>query len=508
MPGECHHLGRPPHSQDQPDPPGGGPQKGHGQCLIIAAQGGPSNVAAFGGAVKLKLGNEFERAVPSAPIARRRPTEPQQVGAHADTEPRLELGQQLDARPGAQVARIAVGGIVVHSEARLRDIIGELGACEREQRPHQAAAAARRHPGQPREPAPLEQAQQNRLDLIVTVMPGDEIARRVAAAHFAEPGVARAACGGLRCGWTEVELAQLERHAESSRQPAYHLSHLAAFHLNAVIRVRHHERQPALGRDHPHQGEQRHRVGAAGDGEHGGTRRGEEPGPVEMRAKAVEQRSHIDNDILATDLTPRGLGMRPDETYQLLRNLTSPIVAITCERAGKGNGMISDSAVRASIVPTIPRVSVYIHKFNFSHDLIFDTGRFVMHLLRTDQFELVHRLGFTSGRERDKLGAVPHHPGTLGVPVLDECYAHFECRVANVMDTGSSTCFLGDVVEVGHGASSGATGTVMTAAYFRENMPPQWRAEYEALLAAAQRFAAERSRHIKPVIWRDLPAPK
>src|SRR3989475_12896679 len=128
--------------------------------------------------------------------------------------------------------------------------------------------------------------------------------------------------------------------------------------------------------------------------------------------------------------------MRPDETYQLLRNLTPPVVALTSERAGKRNGMISDSAVRASIVPAIPRLSVYIHKFNFSHDLIFDTGRFVMHLLRTDQFELVHRLGFTSGRERDKLGAVPHHPRTLGVPVLDECYPQFDARGAARVGTG------------------------------------------------------------------------
>src|SRR5437667_3100459 len=108
--------------------------------------------------------------------------------------------------------------------------------------------------------------------------------------------------------------------------------------------------------------------------------------------------------------------MRPDETYQLLRNLTSPIVAITCERGGKRNGMISDSAVRASIVPAIPRVSVYIHKFNLSHDVIFETGRFALHLLRNDQFDMIHRLGFTSGRARDKLADVPHHQGTLGVP--------------------------------------------------------------------------------------------
>src|SRR6266478_3853395 len=90
--------------------------------------------------------------------------------------------------------------------------------------------------------------------------------------------------------------------------------------------------------------------------------------------------------------------LQPDQIYQLLRNLTSPVVAITSERGGKRNGMIADSAVRASIVPAIPRVSVYVHKFNYSHDLIFETGHYVLHLLRDDQFELIHRLGFTSGR--------------------------------------------------------------------------------------------------------------
>src|SRR6266568_6768395 len=198
--------------------------------------------------------------------------------------------------------------------------------------------------------------------------------------------------------------------------------------------------------------------------------------------------------------------MGPDVTYQLLRHLTSPIVAVTSERAGKRNGMILDSAVRASIVPTIPRLSAYVHKFNLSHDLIFETGRFVLHLLREDQLELVHLLGFVSGRTRDKLADVPHRLGRLGAPVLDDCYAHFECRVANVMDTGSSTCFLGDVVEVGHGAAGRAVGSVMTAAHFRANMPEAWRRQYEELLATAQRYAEQRSRDIKAVIWRGLEA--
>lgn len=196
--------------------------------------------------------------------------------------------------------------------------------------------------------------------------------------------------------------------------------------------------------------------------------------------------------------------LQPDATYQLLRNLTSPVVAVTSERKGKQNGMISDAAVRASIVLSVPRLSVYIHKFNYSHDMIFETGRFGLHLLHTKQFDVVRRLGFFSGRDQDKLAGIPHHTGKTGVPVLDECFAHFECTVANVMDTGSSTLFLGDVVAVGCGSAAGLEprGELLTASYFRSNMPAEWRKEYEAKLGEAQQVAAELSRNIKPVVWK------
>src|SRR5256885_6681552 len=195
--------------------------------------------------------------------------------------------------------------------------------------------------------------------------------------------------------------------------------------------------------------------------------------------------------------------LEPALTYQLLRNLTSPVVAITAERNGKENGIISDAAVRASIVPSVPRLSVYIHKFNYTHDMVFETGRFALHLLHTKQFDLVRRLGFVSGRDRDKLAGVPHHRGALGVPVLDECFAHFECNVINVMDTGSSTLFLGDVAAVGCGAAAGLEprGELLTATYFRTNMPAEWRLEYEAKLKDAQEGAAGMSKAIKTVVW-------
>jgi flavin reductase (DIM6/NTAB) family NADH-FMN oxidoreductase RutF len=190
--------------------------------------------------------------------------------------------------------------------------------------------------------------------------------------------------------------------------------------------------------------------------------------------------------------------MTPDETYQLLRTLTSPIVAITSRRGEKRNGMISDGAIRASIVPDIPRVGVFIHKFNFSHDIIYETGSFVMHVLHSGQIELVQRLGFASGRDRDKLAGIPHSTGKTGVPILDDCYAWFECEVANVMDTGASTFFLGEAIATGKGPGA----EVLLPAALRANLPKELMAEYASKLHEAQATARRMSGEIQTTYMR------
>ena len=137
-----------------------------------------------------------------------------------------------------------------------------------------------------------------------------------------------------------------------------------------------------------------------------------------------------------------------DPVYTLLRNLTSPVVAITTSAGGVRNGLIVNSAQRASLVPTIPRISIYISKINYSHDLIYRGGVFTLHLLRNDQWDVIWKLGFESGREGDKLAAFELIEGKTGCPMLADCVAAFECQVVNGMDTGASTFFLGEVVNV------------------------------------------------------------
>lgn len=171
-----------------------------------------------------------------------------------------------------------------------------------------------------------------------------------------------------------------------------------------------------------------------------------------------------------------------DPLYALLRNLTSPVVAITTSAGGVRNGLIVNSAQRASLVPTVPRLSIYISKINYTHDLVYKSGVFALHLLRRDQWEVVWQLGLQSGRDIDKLAKLRLLAGETGCPIIDDCIAAFECRVVNAMDTGASTFFLGEVVNV----IEGRDGPLMTSEYFRDTMPVEKRLQYEHNLRAAQ----------------------
>ncbi|MEO5509548.1 MAG: flavin reductase family protein [Longimicrobiales bacterium] len=191
-----------------------------------------------------------------------------------------------------------------------------------------------------------------------------------------------------------------------------------------------------------------------------------------------------------------------DTHYPLLRHLTLPVVAVTSAHGGRINGMIANSAQRASLVPSHPRISVYISKINYTHDLVMSSGVAAIHLLRRDHWDLIWHLGLQSGRDVDKLATVPTHTQTTGAPLIDDALVAYDCRVANTMDAGGATFFLLDVV----GAYNGPAGEVMTSVYFRENMSPAKKDIYEERLVAAMEYLEPLSSRVDPSLsWK---APK
>jgi flavin reductase (DIM6/NTAB) family NADH-FMN oxidoreductase RutF len=186
-----------------------------------------------------------------------------------------------------------------------------------------------------------------------------------------------------------------------------------------------------------------------------------------------------------------------DPGYVNLRLLTPPIVAVTSSARGRRNGMIANSAQRASLVPSLPRISVYISKPNFTHDLVYASGVFGIHTLRRDQWDLIWHLGLQSGRDTDKLAVVDHRIGETGCPLLEDCLTAYECRVVNTMDAGGSTFFLGDVISV----SQGTPGPLMSSEYFRAAISEARKQQYEARLAVAQEQLEPLSRTVDRRPW-------
>lgn len=185
--------------------------------------------------------------------------------------------------------------------------------------------------------------------------------------------------------------------------------------------------------------------------------------------------------------------------YPLLRHLTLPVCAITTAAGGRRNGFIVNSAQRASLVPSIPRISLYISKINASHGLVLGSGVFVVHLLRSDQWDVIRALGLRSMRDvPDKLADLDVETGETGCPVLRDVRASFECRVINIMDSGAATFVLGDVVSV----RTGAEGDIMTSTHFREHAPADLKHEYEKGLAIAMEMLEPLSHDIDASAWR------
>jgi flavin reductase (DIM6/NTAB) family NADH-FMN oxidoreductase RutF len=183
--------------------------------------------------------------------------------------------------------------------------------------------------------------------------------------------------------------------------------------------------------------------------------------------------------------------MPPTPPYQpILSQLWTPLVAITAEANGLRSGQIAVSAHGASIVPDRPRVLVQLYKRNLTHDLVRDARAFALHLLRDDQLELAHTLGFVSGRDVPKLDTLRWSPGAeTGAPVLEDCVGHLECRVINAMDGGDMTCFLADVVD-GAMHVEGWDWSPLWWRDMRARMPAAWQAEWDAKMEKELAFSA------------------
>lgn len=127
-----------------------------------------------------------------------------------------------------------------------------------------------------------------------------------------------------------------------------------------------------------------------------------------------------------------------------------PAVMVSCaDRNGHAN--ILTIAWAGTICSDPPMVSISVRKSRYSHDIIRDTGEFVINLTTEKLMKAADFCGVRSGRDIDKwqaCGLTAAKSAEVSAPLILESPVNIECRVTKVLELGSHDMFLATVVAV------------------------------------------------------------
>ncbi len=135
------------------------------------------------------------------------------------------------------------------------------------------------------------------------------------------------------------------------------------------------------------------------------------------------------------------------ETEQFWKRPERVVLAVSLKPDGSGNIISLGWKMRTSFKP--PMFAISVGKTRYSHELILENREFVLAIPCESVAKDVLYCGTHSGRSVDKFAHTrftPLESSIVRAPLIEECIANFECRVAGSMDTGDHTIFAGEVV--------------------------------------------------------------
>jgi flavin reductase (DIM6/NTAB) family NADH-FMN oxidoreductase RutF len=127
----------------------------------------------------------------------------------------------------------------------------------------------------------------------------------------------------------------------------------------------------------------------------------------------------------------------------LFRRLTLGVYVVGVADGETRDAFTAAWVMQASFDPLLLAVS--INPTNASYEVLHASGWFTVNVLKRGQLELAHRLGTKSGRDEDKLRGIATRPGRLGVPILTDALAYFECELMGRSRAGDHELVFGQV---------------------------------------------------------------
>lgn len=154
---------------------------------------------------------------------------------------------------------------------------------------------------------------------------------------------------------------------------------------------------------------------------------------------------------------------------KVTRNIGYGLYVITAREGEKDNGMIANTLMQVSSEPL--RFSVCINKSNYTHDMIKNTGIMnVSPISQSAPFEVFKALGFSSGRDTDKMSSLSFRRSENGIAVLsDNVNSFLSLKVYQYIDLGSHGMFICDLTESGVITKD----ETMSYTYYHANVKPK-----------------------------------
>lgn len=110
---------------------------------------------------------------------------------------------------------------------------------------------------------------------------------------------------------------------------------------------------------------------------------------------------------------------------------------------GRRFGLTASSFQAVSLSP--PLVLYSVRKGAASVDLVKDSGRFCVNVLRHDHSDLAHRF---AAPIPDRFAGCEWHASDLGNPILPEAIASFDCTLWTTYDGGDHEIIIGQVAAI------------------------------------------------------------
>jgi flavin reductase (DIM6/NTAB) family NADH-FMN oxidoreductase RutF len=132
--------------------------------------------------------------------------------------------------------------------------------------------------------------------------------------------------------------------------------------------------------------------------------------------------------------------------YRLLE--PGPVTLVTTARKGRPNVMAMSWHTMMEFEP--PLVGCVISNRNYTFDTLKATRECVINIPTVELAKKVVACGNASGRRIDKFevyGLTPVAASCVSAPLVDECYANLECRVADARLVAKYCFFILEVVK-------------------------------------------------------------